>query len=213
MRFFRERREVLAAAVRVHALGLARGTSGNVSARVDGGMVITPSGRPYDRMTADDMVEVLHDGRVPGRQRVPSSEWRIHHDVYAARPEIGAVVHTHPRFGTTLSILRREIPAVHYMIAVTGDTVIRCAAYATFGTPELSRNALAALGARSKACLLANHGAVALGRDLDEALRIAEEAELLAEQYWRALQIGAPVVLGEEEMRAVLARFETYGQR
>lgn len=212
MRFFRERKELLDAAQRLAATSLSPGTSGNLSVRVNDGMLLTPTGMPYDRLTADDLVEVCEDGRVPPRQRDPSSEWRIHHDVYAARPNVNALVHAHPMFCTTLSLLRRPIPAVHYMIAVTGSPVVRCAEYATFGTKELSASALAAL-AESNVCLLANHGMVSLGATLERALKVAFEVELLAEQYWRALQVGEPHVLDDEEIRRVMEKFRTYGQQ
>lgn len=212
MRFFRERKELIEVAQRLAATRLSPGTSGNLSVRVEDGMLLTPTGMPYDRLTADDLVEVRQDGRVPPHQRNPSSEWRIHHDVYAARPNVNAVVHAHPMFSTTLSLLRRPIPAVHYMIAVTGSPVIRCAEYATFGTKELSDSALTALAA-SNTCLLANHGLVSLGETLERALKVAFEVELLAEQYWRALQVGEPHVLDDEEIRRVIEKFRTYGQQ
>jgi L-fuculose-phosphate aldolase len=205
------RAEVVATAQRMSAQGLSRGTSGNVSARVDGGMLITPTGMAYESLGPSDVVEVTETGRVGLGRRAPSSEWRLHLGVYARRPEIGAVVHTHSMFATTFSILRREIPAVHYMIAVAGTTAIRCTAYATFGSAELAENAAAAL-ATGKACLLANHGLVAVGVDLGDAFRVAAEIETLAEQYWRALQIGEPVVLDGAEMARVAERFATYGR-
>lgn len=212
MRHLEERRAVLETARRMNASGLNQGTSGNVSLRVDGGLLITPSGLPYDETTPEDIVEMDLKGGVRAGQREPSSEWRIHRDLYAARPEAGAVVHAHPMFATTMSCLRRGIPAVHYMIALAGGKDVRCAEYATFGTEALSVRVLAALEGR-KACLLANHGLVAFGQDLRHALRIAEEVEVVAAQYWRALQVGEPVVLDDEEMERVLERFETYGRR
>lgn len=212
MRFFRERRQLLEAAQGLAARGFSPGTSGNLSVRVEAGMLLTPTGMAYDRLSADDLVEVRGDGRVPLQQRHPSSEWRIHHDVYAARSDVQAVVHAHPMFCTTLSMLRRPIPAVHYMIAVTGSSMVRCAEYATFGTKELSDNALAALGG-SNACLLANHGMVSVGETLEQALKVAFEVEILAEQYWRALQIGEPQVLDDAEIRRVMEKFRTYGQQ
>jgi L-fuculose-phosphate aldolase len=186
------------------------GTSGNVSLRLDDGLLITPSGVPYDVLEPSGLVELDADGVPLGHGR-PSTEWRLHRDLLRARPEIGAVVHCHPPFGTALACVRREIPAFHYMVAVAGGNTIRCARYATFGTPELAASALAALEGR-RACLLANHGTVALGTTLDAAVRLAVEVEVLAEQYWRALQIGAPVLLDDGEMARVHERFKGYGQ-
>lgn len=212
MKHFGLRRELVETARRMNDLGLNQGASGNVSARVDGGLLITPTGVPYEEMRPEDVVEMRMDGRVPAFQLLPSSEWRIHRDLYATRADVGAVVHAHAMFATTLSCLRRGIPAVHYMIALAGGHDVRCAEYATFGTPELSAAALAALRGR-KACLLANHGMIAVGATLREALKLALEVETLAAQYWRALQIGEPVVLDEAEMERVLEKFQTYGQK
>ncbi len=212
MRFIRERRLVIDFARKMNDQGLNQGTSGNVSVRVEDGFLLTPTGIAYEDLTIEDLVEVRHDGRVPGFQRTPSSEWRIHRDVYLARGEANAVVHAHPMFATTLAMLRRDIPAVHYMIAVAGGSTVRCSGYATFGTEELSRLALQALEGR-KACLLANHGMLAVGKDLPEAFKIAREIEFLAAQYWRALQVGEPHVLDDAEMERVLEKFQTYGQQ
>lgn len=212
MRHFQLRRELLETARRMNELGLNQGTSGNVSARVEGGMLITPTGMPYEDMRSEDVVEMRHDGHVPAFQLLPSSEWRIHRDLYARRDDVGAVVHAHAMFATTLSCLRRGIPAVHYMIALAGGKDIRCAEYATFGTAELSLATLDALHER-KACLLANHGMIAVGNNLKSALRLSLEVETLAAQYWRALQIGQPVILDDEEMERVLEKFDSYGQQ
>jgi L-fuculose-phosphate aldolase len=212
MRFFSQRRELVAAARRLVELGLNQGTAGNASVRVPSGLLITPTGVPCEEMSAESLVELRADGTAPGQQLLPSSEWRIHRDVYQTRPEVEAVVHAHSMFATTLSCLRMDIPAVHYMIARFGGSDVRCAAYATFGTPELSANAVAALRDR-KACLLANHGQLAVGASVREALQLAVEAETLAAQYWRALQIGRPVVLDDQEMARVLEKFRSYGQQ
>jgi L-fuculose-phosphate aldolase len=206
------RAQVIAAAQKMSAQGLSRGTSGNVSVRTEGGMLITPTGMPYDELRPSDIVEVSDAGHVAGGQRLPSSEWRMHLGIYAGRPECGAIVHTHSMFATTLSILRRELPAVHYMLAVAGGSTVRCAPYATFGTEELARNAVAALVDR-KACLLANHGLIALGADLGDAYRVASEVEGVAEEYWRALQLGQPHILDDAEMARVVDKFTSYGQQ
>jgi len=192
------------------ARGLYAGTSGNVSVRTPGGMLITPSAVPCDDVDAASIVPVAADGAPRGRL-APSTEWRIHRDIYASRPEIGAVVHTHSTFATALSCLRRPIPAFHYMVAKAGGDDIRCARYATYGTAALSRNALAALAGGRRACLLANHGLLALGADAASARLLAEEVEALCAQYLHARAAGTPVVLPAAEMRRVRARFGTYG--
>ncbi|MBW7851902.1 MAG: class II aldolase/adducin family protein [Rhodospirillales bacterium] len=206
----RERHAIIDAALRLSELGLNKGSAGNVSLRLADGFLITPSGLPAAELRAADIVFMLFDGTAEGARK-PSSEWRFHRDVLAARPEVGAVVHTHAPFCTTLAVLGRGIPAFHYMVAVAGGDSIRCAPYATFGTQELSDHAVAALADR-RACLLANHGMISVGRDLAAALALAVEVESLAEQYWRALQVGAPNVLPDDEMERVLEKFRTYGQ-
>ena len=192
------------------AHNLNRGTAGNVSARWNEGFLVTPTGLGCDEMQPGDIVPMAMDGNWEGARK-PSSEWRFHRDIYAARPEAGAVVHTHAPFATALACLRADIPPFHYMIARFGGPTVRCAAYATFGTQVLSDAALAALEGRC-ACLLANHGMLAFGRDLRQALDLAVEFESLCEQYWRALQIGRPVLLSDAEMETVLEKFRTYGQ-
>ena len=198
----------------LRAMGAARlnvGTSGNASQRLAGGrMLISPSGIAAERCRAEDMVVVEADGRYAGA-RAPSSEWQLHHDVYAAFPAAGAVLHAHAPFATALACQRLDIPPFHYMIARFGGTTVRCARYATFGTQALSDATVAALHERS-ACLLANHGMVVFGRDLEHALAMAIEFETLCEQYWRTLQLGEPVLLSEEEMAEVIERFKWYGK-
>ncbi len=208
------REAVVATALSMNAQGINRGKSGNVSARFsDGrfdGFLITPSGMPYADTTPDDIVAMTADGEARG-VRLPSSEWRFHRDIYRARADAGAIVHTHAPFATTLACLRWAIPAFHYMVAVAGGRNIRCAPYATFGTQALSDYAVAALEGRN-ACLLANHGMIAIGASLPAALALAVEVETLAEMYWRARQHGEPHVLSDEEMNVVLDKFKTYGQ-
>jgi L-fuculose-phosphate aldolase len=203
------RSAVAHAARRMSERGLSAGTSGNVSARVEGGMLVTPSAVPYAEIDARDIVLVDLEGRVLEGERKPTTEWPMHAALYGARPDAGAVVHAHAPFCTTLATLRRDIPAFHYMVAVAGGDSIRCAPYATFGTPELARNAVAALEGRS-ACLLANHGMVALGPSPAAALELAAQVESLAELYWRALQVGEPVLLTDREMAEALERFGDY---
>jgi len=205
------REAMISTARRMNATGLNQGTSGNLSQRVEEGFLITPTGMEYERLLPEDIVLMRFDGNHEGR-RLPSSEWRFHRDILAARPEVGAVLHTHAMFCTTLACLHRPIPSFHYMVAKAGGTDIRCAPYATFGTEELSRHALAALEGR-KACLLANHGMIAVGSHLAGAFSLAVEVESLAAMYWRALQVGEPVLLDAAEMAVVLEKFKTYGMQ
>lgn len=204
------REELLAISRKLTELDLNRGTAGNASVRDGDGFLITPSGLAPVALTPHDMVQMTFDGNHHGT-RSPSSEWRFHRDILAARPEVGAVIHTHSMFATSLACLRREIPPFHYMIALAGGDNIRCAPYALFGTQALSDAALEALVDR-RACLLANHGMIAVGRDLAHALAIAVEVETLAEQYWRTLQVGGPALLTAQEMTEAIEQFKGYGQ-
>jgi len=205
------RLNVVQAARRLSELGLNSGRAGNLSVRVDGGFVVTPSGAAYESMHPDDLVYLTSAGDYGGGQRTPSSEWRIHRDIYAQRQDAKAVVHTHSPFATTLACLHRGIPAFHYEVAFAGGSDIRCSPYATFGTQDLSDHALKALEGR-RACLLANHGVLALGDSLEGALGLAEKVENLARVYWQALQVGEPVLLDEVEMARVVEKFLTYGK-
>jgi L-fuculose-phosphate aldolase len=207
----RLREDLVATARRMSVLGLTPGMSGNVSVRSPVGMLVTPSGMPYADLVADDAVELRMDGTARPGQRAPSTEWRLHRDVLAARQDVGAIVHTHSLYCTTISTLRRPIPAVHYMVVLAGADEIPCAEYATFGSPELAVAAVRAL-CTGNACLLANHGMIALGETLDQALRIAAEVETLAAQYWHAVQVGQPHVLDRDELLRVRARMAEYGQ-
>jgi L-fuculose-phosphate aldolase len=208
------RAAVIATALSMNGSGINRGKSGNVSARWrDGGFdgfLVTPSALPYARTTPADVAGVSLAGEAHG-PRPPSSEWRFHRDIYAQRADAQAVVHAHAPFATSLACLRRGIPAFHYMVAVAGGNDIRCAPYATFGSQALSDNVTSALAGRS-ACLMANHGLVAVGDSLESALSLAIEVETLAEMYWRALQAGEPVLLTDDEMQVVLGKFAGYGK-
>jgi L-fuculose-phosphate aldolase len=209
-----EREQLLTIAQKLIATGLNKGTAGNASVRCQengiAGFLVTPSGMAVEDMSAASMVKMAFDGSYE-LDKTPSSEWRFHCDILKNRPEINAVIHTHSMFATTLSCLHKDIPPFHYMIAVVGGDTIHCAPYALFGSQALSDNALAALADR-KACLLANHGMIALGRDLDDALAVTMEVENLCEQYWRALQLGEPHILSEAEMRDVFQQFKGYGK-
>ena len=205
------RQNLIATGIQLNATGLNRGTSGNLSARCGEGFLVTPSGLTCEEMTPADIVLMSFDGSSSG-PRSPSSEWRFHRDILASRPEIGAVVHTHSMFATTLACLGLSIPAFHYMVALAGGKDIRCAPYATFGSQELSEHALLALQGR-RACLLANHGMIALGTTPADAAALALEVETLCEQYASALQIGTPVILSDAEMDVVLEKFSGYGKQ
>jgi L-fuculose-phosphate aldolase len=210
MKYETIRKEITAACLDMNRRGINQGTSGNISARVPEGFLLTPSGIPYDEMHPDDIVLMRPDGGHVGKRK-PSSEWRFHHALMTSRPEVGAVVHTHSMFATTLSCLGMEIPAVHYMIAAAGGNTIRCAPYATYGTQKTADNAIRALKDRN-ACLLANHGMIVVGPNLAKAMWLAVEVETLAAQYWRALQIGKPNILSKAEIDRVIEKFKSYGQ-
>lgn len=189
--------------------GLNRGASGNVSARFGSGFLITPSGRPATELTPEQMVYVDMQGNSQDALP-PSSEWRIHRDLYIAHATAEAIVHVHSPFAVSLACLRKGIPAFNYMIAVAGGKDIRCADYATFGTQALSDNILIAMRDR-RACLMANHGQVAIGKNLDHALSLSIEVEALCEQFWRASLMGPPVLLSNAEMDEVIEKFKGYG--
>lgn len=204
------REQIVAACRQLDSSGLNRGTSGNVSCREGKHFLITPTGVPVDEITPSKIVSLDFDGKVIGIGK-PSSEWQFHSAIYRARAEINAVVHTHAPHSTALACLREDLPPFHYMIALAGGDSVRCAPYALFGTDTLSQHAVAALVDR-KACLLANHGMITLGRDLDEAMTIAIELESLCQQYLIARQVADPVLLSADEMRAVIERFKSYGK-
>lgn len=203
---------VIDTALRMSRSGLSAGRSGNVSVRDDERVLITPTGMAYDALTPDDIVSMALDGSVPDGSRKPSSEWHFHAAVYIARPDIGAVVHTHSNAATALACLEEGIPAFHYMVAAAGGHDIRCAPYATFGTEELAAHAVRALEGR-QACLLAHHGVIACGSTLTKAYDLAVEVETLAEQYARARTLGPVPLLDAREMERVLEKFKGYGQQ
>ena len=208
------RQQLVTVARRMNGTGLNQGTSGNLSVRIEEGILVTPSSLPYEQMEVGDLVALDLSGQpLKEQQRRPSSEWRLHADVLSCRPEAMAVLHCHPIHATALACHDRGIPAFHYMVAVAGGDEIRCAPYATFGTKELSDNVVNALAQRN-ACLLARHGMVTLGKDLESALRVAVEVETLARMYLQALQLGEPPLLSTQQMQAVHAQFRGlhYGQ-
>ena len=206
------RNEIIATVLKFDKTGLSEGTSGNLSARTNEGFLITPSGVVYEKLLPDDLVEMDLTGRIINGKLKPSSEWPFHRAIYATREETRAIVHVHSPYATGIACTRKDIPAFHYMVALAGGENIRCAEYATFGSEELSVNAVKALQAR-KACLLANHGQVALGKDIPAAFGLAREVENLARLYWISLQAGGPALLDEQEMKVNLEKFMTYGKQ
>jgi len=212
----RELRESVVAAVRrLDALGLNRGSTGNVSVRASGqgagaGFWITPTGMGAEGLTADDLVWMGDDGRVGGTWQ-PSTEWPFHRAIYGARADLDAVVHVHSVHATALACLRRPLPAFHYMVAVAGGDSVPCTPYHLFGSDELSR-AVAHAFADRHACLMANHGLVAGGTSLAHAMKVAVEIESLCQTYLEALAVGEPMLLSREEMAAVIEKFRTYGK-
>ena len=209
-----QREQLVEVSRQLVSMGLNRVTAGNVSVRAnreDGqvGFLITPSGLAANKMLPADMVWMDFAGNATGALE-PSSEWRFHLDILHHQPPMNAVIHTHSMFATTLSTFRRDMPAFHYMIALAGGDSIRCAPYALFGSQQLSDGAVLALQDR-KACLLANHGMIAVGETLEKALNMTQEVETLCEQYLRALQVGEPYILSVQEMREVQERFKSYG--
>jgi L-fuculose-phosphate aldolase len=204
--------EIVAAALYMTRSGLSPGRSGNISIRWKDGMLITASGVAPEAMTpATDVVFVGGGEELDLTAKQPSTEWHFHQAIYRARKDIGGIVHCHSRFATALACLHKPIPAFHYMVAKAGGSEIPLAQYATFGTPELAKYAAEALS-QCKACLLANHGQIAIGEMLNDALELAEEVESLAAQYVAALSIGQPALLDDEEMKRVLSKFKNYGK-
>ncbi len=206
---FDKRTAIIETCRKMNAIGLNQGTSGNASVRVEGGMLITPSGLDYDTMVPADIVKIGMTGRLLRGHRRPSSEWHFHCRVMEARPRAGAILHTHSINATALACLGRGIPPFHYMVAVAGGKDIRCAPYSTFGTEELADAVVEALDGRL-ACLMANHGMLVLGRDIEDAFKRAVEVETLAAQYLKALAVGEPNLLRDAEMDVVLEKFRNY---
>jgi L-fuculose-phosphate aldolase len=206
------RRQMVATCRSMNASGINQGTAGNISIRNEHGFLITPTSLPYDRMEAEDLVQMSFDGTYEGRCR-PSSEWRFHRDILQARHDINVVLHCHSIYATTLACHHKTIPSFHYMTGVAGGTTIRCAKYATFGTQALSDYAVEALRDRL-ACLLGQHGQISLGKTLPAALALGIEVEALSRLYVQALTLGEPPILSDEEMARVLQQMKNmnYGQ-
>ncbi len=204
--------KIIETAKQFNVSGLSVGTSGNLSARTSQGYLITPTGIPYTQLKEADIVEMDLQGNVVQSDLKPSSEWHFHQDIYLAREEVNAIVHVHSDYATGIACTRQDIPAFHYMVARAGGDSIRCAEYATFGTDALSQNAVKALQGRN-ACLLANHGMIALGESIDSAYKLAEEIENIAKQYCISKQLGEVVLLDSDEMKINLEKFKTYGKQ
>lgn len=210
------RDDVIAASIELVRSGLNLGTAGNISARLGEAMLITPSGIPPDETAPEDLAEMPlgaardDEPRWTGPHK-PSSEWRLHRDILVQRPDVGAVVHTHSLYATVLATQHREIPALHYMIAAFGGPKVCCTPYAPFGTQALSDLIIEHLGPRH-AVLLGNHGMVAVGRSLTQAMWRAAELENLAKTYVLAtIGGGTPVILPDAEIEATVSRFADYG--
>ena len=207
------RRALVAAARRLDAAGLNVNASGNLSVRVAGGVLVTPSGIAPDHLVADDCVLLDDVGRPVGApSRIPTSEWRLHVELYRRRPDVGAVVHTHSPEATAAATLGRPVPAVHYVVARFGGSSLDCAPYATYGSSELAASVADTLGERRMACLMANHGAICVAGDLTVAVALALDVEWLCGVHRRAMAMGAPEVLDDDEIARVATRFATYGQ-
>ena len=206
------RQDIIDCAVAMSTSGLSSGRSGNVSARFEDGFLITPSGLAYGRLSVDDIVYIDADGKSADDRRLPSSEWRFHHDIYQTYKETGGIVHCHSRHATALACCNAEIPAFHYMVAAGGGRKIPIASYALFGTQELSDHVVAALDGY-KAALMEHHGLVALGKDVAGALELAHEVEDLAAQYVLVRSLGGDQTLSDAQMDEVIERFKTYGEQ
>lgn len=203
------RKSIISYCLLMNSLGINQGMSGNISVRHGEGLLITPTSIPYDQIEVDDIVYLAPDGRPTGR-RQPSSEWRFHRDIMLARTDVNAIVHAHPPYCAILSIMHKPIPPIHYMVAVAGGHDIRCAPYAIFGSEELSNNAVEALKDR-RACLLAHHGLIAVGSNLEKAMWLSVEVETLARQYHGCLQLGEPPLLTVQQIQDVSAKMAGYG--
>jgi L-fuculose-phosphate aldolase len=206
-----ERQQLVNVMCELLAQGLGKGCAGNASLRAgDKEILITPSGLKPADTSADDIVRINLQGEVIEGQCEPSSEWPMHAAVYRNRRDIHAIVHCHSTYATIIACTRQAIPPFHYMVAVAGGTGIPCTDYARFGSAELAETASHALEDHN-ACLLSNHGQLACGTTLEKAFDLAVEVEELAKQYWGTLAIGGATILDEEEMRAVVERFKSYG--
>lgn len=205
------RKALVETALKMSVTGLSAGRSGNISCRVKAGMLITPSGMSYQGMKPSSIVFVEEDGSIPKDQLSPSTEWPFHHAIYQSRSDVGAIVHTHSLHATVLACAEKSIPPFHYMVAVAGGSEIPLVPYAPFGSQELARNVAHGLRVHN-ACLLSHHGQIAVAENLDGAFELAQEVEVLSEQYMKVLTLGSPNLLTESDMKIVLEKFKTYGR-
>ena len=203
---------LIAACLWMNERHLNQGTSGNISARTEAGILITPSGVPYEDLTPDLMVTIPLDGQPDGAGLKPSSEWPFHQGLHQARPDMPVVLHAHPPYCSILAVQRRSIPACHYMVAAFGGNDVPLADYALFGSPELCAN-MAEIMADRHACLMANHGATVLGETIAKARWRLEDLETLARTYLFSRIGGEPHILSEAEIAEVLVAFQNYGPR
>jgi len=206
------RQEIISTACDFNVSGISTGTSGNLSVRHENGFLITPTGLAYNDLKPEDIILCDPKGKVILGRLIPSSEWPFHVAIYAARNDVNAIVHVHSPYATGLACTRKPIPAFHYMVAIAGGNSIPCSEYATFGSDELAKNVVAALTGRT-ACLLANHGMVAVGDSIATAYKLAQEVEALAKRYCISLQFGNPVLLDDKEMETNIEKFHRYGKQ
>ena len=209
-----QRNQIIEYSIKLNSTNLSPLRSGNISLRGKEddkeGYLITPSGKKYETLKAEDIVFMgLNEELRDTSNQNPSSEWRFHRDIYLNKKEAQAIVHAHSPHATAVSSHGKTIPPFHYMIALAGGEDIKCADYATFGTEELSNNVIKALEKRS-ACLMSNHGQVAFGKNLEDAFELAQEVENICHQYTIALKLGQPKILSFEEMKKVLDKAKNY---
>jgi L-fuculose-phosphate aldolase len=205
------RNDMIATCLKMNAAGLNIGTAGNLSVRLRGGFLVTPTGVDYELMQPEQIVAMDFDDHYYG-DFYPTSEWRFHAAILKARPDANVVLHSHALYCTMLASCRMDIPALHYGIAGVGDDHIECSGYAPFGTPQLSVEALKALGPRH-ACLLGNHGVIVLGKTIPKTFQLLQEVEFLAHHYIGTLMLGKGVILSKDQMHVVLERYKTYGKQ
>ena len=203
------RSEIIKYSKLLNSKNLSALRSGNISSRYKDGFLITPSGKKYSTLKNNDIVFVSLNGYFDKKKGIPSSDWRFHQDIYRNKKEAKAIVHAHSTCATAVSTHKRGIPSFHYMVAMAGGHDIKCAKYATFGTKKLSNNIIKALKNRT-ACLIANHGQVAFGENLEKTYELAQEIENICHQYINAIRIGIPKILSKKEMKIVLEKFKNY---
>lgn len=189
--------------------GLNHGTAGNISHRFEEGMLVTPSGMPYEKMKPEDIVYVTNDGQIE-EGKIPSTEWRFHLSILQNKPECNAVIHNHAPYATMVAVTGIDyLPAIHYGVAIAGSNKVPCAKYATFGTQELNENIQKVMDGY-KAVILKNHGLISTDSTLEKALAIALEIEFVCQIYIGTLGV-KQVILSDADMDIVLQKFHGYG--